>query len=90
MKVWGHIPKVSSIYGDSAKIEKVTRVRETTSRKDELTISTIANDFNVALKALRQVPDVRQDKVNEILKKMEKGQYDVTSEEVAKKILGLI
>ncbi|NLU52790.1 MAG: flagellar biosynthesis anti-sigma factor FlgM [Clostridiaceae bacterium] len=89
MKIWGSIPKVSGIYGDSAKVDKAAKVNVTSSKKDELTISTIANDFNVALKALRQVPDVREDKVNEILKKMERGQYKVTSEDVAKKILGL-
>ena len=58
------------------------------SRKDELTISGVAKDFTVAMKALKRVPDIRQDRVNEILQKMENDEYSVSAENVAKKIVG--
>ncbi len=87
MKIWGNIPKVSGVYGNTSKIDKLSRVSEVASKKDELTISGTAQDFNVVMKALRQVPDVRQEKVNDILQKMEHREYSVTSRDVAAKIV---
>lgn len=87
MKIWGNIPKVSGVYGNTSKIDKPSRVGEVSSKKDELTISGAAKDFNVVMKALRKVPDIRQDKVNDISQKMERGEYSVESSEVADKIV---
>jgi negative regulator of flagellin synthesis FlgM len=39
------------------------------------------------MKALRQIPDIRQDKVDEIAQKIERGQYSVKSSDVAGKIV---
>lgn len=86
MKIWGNIPKVFGVYNNASKVDKSSRVGEVASRKDELTISGTAKDFNVAMKAVRQVPDIRQDKVNAILNKMENGNYSVPVSDVAQKI----
>lgn len=88
MKIWGNIPKVSGVYGNTNKIDKTSKVGEISSRKDELTISGTAKDFNVAMKALRGIPDVRQNKVNEISQKIERGEYSVSESEIADRILG--
>ncbi len=87
MKIWGNIPKVSGVYGNTSKIEKLSKVGETASKKDELTISGTAHDFNVVMKALRQIPDVRQGKVNDISQKIERGEYSISSRDVAAKIV---
>jgi negative regulator of flagellin synthesis FlgM len=90
MKIWGNIPKVSGVYGNSGKIEKSSRVGEVASKKDELTISGTAKDFSVVMKALRGVPDVRQDKVAEVSKKVDQGSYQVASGDVASKIVDML
>ena len=87
MKIWGNIPKVSGIYGNTGKIDRYTKVGEASSKKDELSISGTAKDFSVAMKAVRQVPDVRQEKINEIIQKMDRGEYKVKPSEVAEKIV---
>ncbi len=87
MKIWGNIPKVSGVYGNTSKIDRLSRASEVASKKDELTISGTAQDFSVAMKAVRQVPDVRLDKVNDVLQKMERREYSVTSRDVAAKIV---
>ena len=87
MKIWGDIPKVSGVYGSTGKIGKIYRVDETAPKKDELTISGTAQDFNVVMKALRQVPDVRKDRVDEIAQKMERGEYKVKASEIAEKMI---
>ena len=87
MKIWGNIPKVSGIYGNTSKIDRPNKVGEASAKKDELSISGTAKDFSVAMKAVRQVPDVRQEKINEIIQKMEHGDYSVKASEVAEKIV---
>jgi negative regulator of flagellin synthesis FlgM len=87
MKIWGDIPRVSGIYGSSNKIDVSSKVSETASKKDELTISGAAHDFNVTMKALKQVPDIRQDKVDDILQKMDSGNYSVSSSDITEKLL---
>lgn len=87
MKIWGEIPKVSGIYGNTNKIDRSSKVSEAASKKDELTISGAAHDFNAAMKALKQIPDIRQDKVDVILKKMERDKYSVSSADIAERII---
>lgn len=78
MKIWGYVPNVSKIYENANKIRKTTKVSETVAKRDELTISPFANEFSVAMRALKNVPDIRQDKVDEISRKIEKGEYKVS------------
>ncbi len=87
MKIWGDIPKVTGIYGNTSKIGRYTKTGEVSSKKDELSISGKAKDFSIAKQAVRQIPDVRQDKINEIKQKMDSGEYSVKASEVAEKIL---
>ncbi|HHY63740.1 MAG TPA: flagellar biosynthesis anti-sigma factor FlgM [Clostridiaceae bacterium] len=87
MKIWGEIPKVSGVYGNTGKISKPYRVGETSAKKDEFSISGTAKDFTNVMKALKQIPDVRQDKVDELRQKIERGQYSVKASDVAEKIV---
>jgi negative regulator of flagellin synthesis FlgM len=87
MKIWGNIPKVSGVYGNTGKVGKPSKVGEISSKKDEFSISGTAKDFTNVMKALRQIPDIRQDKVDEIAQKIERGQYSVKSSDVAGKIV---
>lgn len=90
MKIWGNVPKVSGVYGNSTKVDKLSKTNGVASSKDELTISGAAKDFSVVLKALKAVPDVRQDKVEEISKKMDSGEYNVSSSDVSSRIVDML
>ncbi len=87
MKIWGNVPSVTGVYGSKGKIDKAAQVQETSSKMDELSISGTAKDYSVVMKALLQVPDVRQDKVNEISQRIESGNYSVNSTDIAEKIV---
>ncbi|MGI6084082.1 MAG: flagellar biosynthesis anti-sigma factor FlgM [Acetivibrionales bacterium] len=87
MKIWGNIPKVSGIYGSTGKIDRPSKVGEASSKKDELSISGTAKDFGIAMRAVRQIPDVRQEKINGIIQKMNSGNYMVKASDVAEKIV---
>lgn len=90
MKIWGEVPKVSGIYGNAGKVENLSKNHFVASRKDELTLSGPARDFSVVMKAVREVPDIRKDKVDAILEKMNNGEYSVSAKEVATKITDLM
>lgn len=86
------IPGISKIYKNFS-VESNKGVREASSvhgKKDELTISQKAKDYQIvskAIKALDHIPDIREDKVNEIKYKMDKGIYDIDGKDIAEKIL---
>lgn len=58
--------------------------------RDEVALSTTAKDFQAVYKALAKVSDVREDKINDIKERMASGNYNVSSEEVAEKMLSKI
>lgn len=87
MKIWGNVPNVTGIYGSKGRVNNTTKVPETSYKRDELSISGTAKDFSIVMKALQQVPDVRQDKVEEISQKIENGTYSVKSTDIADKIV---
>jgi len=87
MKIWGDNPKVYGVYSKLNPAGKVTAKGNVASRKDEFSISGLAKEYQVALKALRNVPDIRMDKVQEISRKIERGEYNVSAEDIAEKML---
>lgn len=62
------------------------KVNKSASR-DEVALSDTAKDFQTVYKALANVPDVREDKVNIIKEQMASGTYNVKASEVAEKML---
>ena len=61
MRIPGDVPKITGIYG-SQKINKIRRSGGAASKKDVLSISNEAKDFQTVLRALREVPDIRKEK----------------------------
>lgn len=55
--------------------------------KDEVHISEAGKDFQIAKRALQEVPDVRQEKIAAIKSSMEAGTYEVDSDSLAEKLL---
>lgn len=64
-----------------------TKTVEKVNSKDEVDLSSQAKDFASVKKMLTNIPDVRNEKVQQIKRAMEEGTYDVSSKEVAQKIL---
>lgn len=78
--------QVNQIYQTTtqAKIDKITAAKQ---KDDKLEISQIGKDIHLAKKAIQKQPDVREDKVQEIQKKMADGTYEVSMSDVAEKML---
>lgn len=63
------------------------KVQKKDDKTDKVVLSQKAHTFQMALKAVKDVPDVRMAKVKEIKARMESGQYRVSGQEVAEKMV---
>ncbi len=77
--------KVSQLY--QANSVKNTSKPKSGSFSDKLEISQVGKDYQAAKQIVAQTPDIREDKVQEIKQRMEAGNYSVSSEELAKKLV---
>ncbi|WP_010681199.1 flagellar biosynthesis anti-sigma factor FlgM [Acetivibrio cellulolyticus] len=87
MKIWGEIPKVSGVYNKQKSAGKVDKTSNVASKKDIVSISNVAKDYQTVMKALKDTPDIRNDKVDSLKDKYEAGQYEVKETDIADKIL---
>ena len=90
MKIQGN-PNIQSImkaYGKTAHKAKKTEGQK--FEKDKIEISSQAREIQVAMKALKETPEVREAKVNEIKAQIKNGTYNPSAEDVAEKLLGRI
>lgn len=77
--------KIAQVYQTNAvqKIDKKTNI----TTKDQVEISSLGKDYQIAKKAVANAPDIRTDKVNDIKERIASGTYNVSMEEVADHIL---
>lgn len=87
MRIPGELSKITGVYGTQKNTGSIGKARSAASKKDVLSISNEAKDFQTVYKALKDVPDVRQSKVTELTKRFEAGSYDVTGRDVADKLI---
>jgi len=73
--------KINELYKTSSV--KNTSKTKGTSFSDTLEISQTGKDYQVAKQVIARTPDVREDKINEIKRRMEAGTYNVTIQDVA-------
>ena len=89
MRIGDGLPQVTGIYTNDKRVSRVENLNNIGSIKDNVKISEVGKDYAVAQKALKDIPDVRQNKIDDVLAKMEKGEYEnVKSKDIASKIIG--
>ncbi len=86
MKIWGDSFSISKIYDKQKNLGRVENTKAIASKKDVVSISTNAKDFTTVSKALREVPEIRQEKVNELSTLYNSGSYDVTGQQIVEKL----
>lgn len=87
MKIWGEIPKIFGIYDKAKNVGKVDKTATVSSKRDVVSISNEAKDYQTIMKAMKDIPDIRPDKINELASKYESGSYDVSGRDIADKLL---
>ena len=80
------ISKALEIYNTQKSRQNLVGEKES-NKKDQLSLSKDAQAFQAGVKAVKDSPDVRMAKVEEIKALMESGRYKVSSYDIASKII---
>ena len=78
--------QIQQVYGTS-KVNKSTKTQKSGGASDSLNISSIGKDIQIAKKAVKEAPDVREDVTARLKKAIQDGTYDVSGEDFADKLL---
>lgn len=83
------IQSIAKIYGEQNKITKNNSVAKAGSlqQPDEVILSSQAQEVGQVYKAMKNVPEVRADKVKEFSDKIAAGAYHVDAKEIAERML---
>ena len=85
------IQNVLKLYGEQNQVTKSAKTSKTaiTQGKDELILSSGAQEFSQVFNTIKAISDVRPEKVKELSEKIDAGTYQVNSKSVAEKMLGI-
>lgn len=73
-----NIQKILGVYRKNTEsLQRTSKVNQ-----DKVEISDKAKDFQFAMNAYKNLPEVRKDKVDELSKKIQSGSYNPSGEEV--------
>ena len=76
---------VTSLY-QQAKVKKQGK-SVAANKSDKLEISRVGKDYQIAKKAVKEAPDIREDKVNELKAAIDNGTYEVSANDFAEVLL---
>ena len=75
-----------NIYNSQANVAKTTKAGAV-KRTDEFNISSSARDFQVAMQEVKKQPEIREEKVANIMKQIQAGTYKVDAKSIAEKMM---
>ncbi len=81
-----NVQHVANIYTKDMKVSHVEATNKVSQAQDNIKISETGKDYAFAQKVLKDVPDVRQDKIDAVMNKMKNNEYSVSSEDIADKL----
>lgn len=82
------VSRVNQVY--NANATKKTMPVTKSKNQDSIAISQTGRDMQIARQAIANTDDVRTDKVNEVLAKLNKGAYDGNTNEFAQELASKI
>jgi len=78
--------KIFQLYNNSTKLNKIEKGKNA-QHIDKLEISEQARDFQAVLNAIKNIPDVRQDKIDELKDKIMSGNYNISAKDIIEKLV---
>ena len=70
--------------------EKLKKSKEVEGPKDEIQLSDKAKEYQIAMKAFKNLPETRENLVNDLRNQISQGSYSVSGEEIADKIVASV
>lgn len=88
MKI-NNLNNVQNAYGvyNKGKINKSGKLGPSNAKAFDIEISGIGKDYNFAVEKLKEVPEVRREKIDKISSEIANGTYTVDSKKLAKAII---
>lgn len=80
------VDKILQVY-NTQSIKKVESSKKN-GKKDELKLSNKAMEYQIAVNSLKNVPEIRKDKVEKLKSEISAGTYKVDGEKIVEKMLG--
>ena len=68
-------------------VKKPPAAAEISPKSDKVDFSENGKTFASALKAVKQIPEVREDRIAELKQRIESGSYNTSSDDIARKII---
>ena len=80
------VNKILNIYANQSNVSKTTKT-DKTKKTDQLNISSTGRDFQIAMDEIKNQPEVRTEKVDELRNQIKAGTYNVDAKSIAEKML---
>lgn len=87
MRINNNINVQKVLKGYNKNVGKVNKTGKAEMKRDQIEISQSSKDFQIAMDAFKKLPDVRQDKVDDIKSEIDKGTYKPSAEDIIKKMM---
>ncbi len=87
MRIGNNVNIQKVIKGYNKNVGKVNKAGKAEMKRDQIEISQSSKDFQIAMDAFKKLPDVRQDKVDNIKSEIDKGTYKPSTEDIIKKMM---
>ena len=87
LRIKGRIVQDRIKVGDKTNTSKSPDVTSSTGGAEHIAISSKAKDIQKATEAVNAAPDIRIEKVDRIKEQITNGSYNISSEQLAEKIL---
>ena len=78
--------QIAQLYGVS-QTAKTQKTQSTAQASDRVSISQAGRDYQIAKKAVSEASDIREDKVAQLKNMVDSGQYQVSGDDFASKLL---
>lgn len=76
--------KVVQVY--NSMISNKANISKNRKEKDKINLSERAKDYQFAMNKIKEIPDIRIDKVNRLKEQVQSGNYNVEGKKIVEKI----
>lgn len=80
------INRMLNMYKNQENVSKTTKI-DKTKKTDQLNISNTGRDFQIAMDEVKNQPEIRTEKVDEIRNQIKAGVYKIDAKAIAEKML---
>ena len=87
MRITGMLSAYDNFSAAKDAVKKEERVKSAKAEVNLFSVSREGQEYSAIRKAIANTPDIREEKVADIKARMENGTYNVSSADVARKIL---